>query len=79
MEKLCVPESIPENFHQQLGKLTINGFRVIGLAAKELDRKSDFKLSVTCNGVFELGKKIGVDSKPTFYREGTKEHGIAIN
>ena len=39
LEELCVPESIPHNYHEQLKELTVNGFRVIALAVKELDRK----------------------------------------
>ena len=39
LEELCVPESIPHNYHEQLKELTVNGFRVIAIAVKELDRK----------------------------------------
>ena len=39
LEELCVKESIPANYHEQLRELTVNGYRVIGLAVKDLDRK----------------------------------------
>ncbi|XP_026328514.1 probable cation-transporting ATPase 13A3 isoform X2 [Hyposmocoma kahamanoa] len=36
---MCSPESLPENFNTILNEYTSNGFRVIGLAHKKLDRK----------------------------------------
>ncbi|XP_028179120.1 probable cation-transporting ATPase 13A3 [Ostrinia furnacalis] len=36
---MCKPESLPENFSSVLNEYTSNGFRVIGLAHKKLDRK----------------------------------------
>ena len=39
LEELCVKESIPVNYHEQLKELTVNGYRVIGLAVKDLDKK----------------------------------------
>ena len=39
LEELCIPSSIPHNYHEQLKELTVNGFRVIGLAVRDLDKK----------------------------------------
>lgn len=39
IEELCLEESIPENFHSRLQELTVSGYRVIALAAKQLDSK----------------------------------------
>lgn len=39
LEELCVEESIPEDFHTRLQELTVAGYRVIALAAKQLDPK----------------------------------------
>eukprot|EP00092_Neocalanus_flemingeri_P007619 GFUD01008222.1.p1 GENE.GFUD01008222.1~~GFUD01008222.1.p1 ORF type:complete len:1156 (+),score=221.75 GFUD01008222.1:90-3557(+) len=39
IEELCVEESIPEDFHLRLQELTVSGYRVIALAAKQLDNK----------------------------------------
>ena len=39
LEELCVKETIPSNYHEQLRELTVNGFRVIGLAARDLDKR----------------------------------------
>ncbi|XP_022816186.1 probable cation-transporting ATPase 13A3 isoform X1 [Spodoptera litura] len=36
---MCNPETLPENFSSVLNEYTSNGFRVIGLAHKKLDRK----------------------------------------
>ncbi|CAG9785123.1 unnamed protein product [Diatraea saccharalis] len=36
---MCKPESLPDNFASVLNEYTSNGFRVIGLAHKKLDRK----------------------------------------
>lgn len=36
---MCAPETLPENFSTVLNEYTSNGFRVIGLAHKKLDRK----------------------------------------
>jgi len=39
IEELCLEESIPDNFHSKLQELTVCGYRVIALAAKQLDKK----------------------------------------
>lgn len=39
IEELCLEESIPEDFHTRLQELTASGYRVIALAAKQLDPK----------------------------------------
>ena len=36
MEELCVPESLPKDFHHLLKKFTVQGFRVIALAYRTL-------------------------------------------
>ena len=36
---MCNPETLPENFSSVLNEYTSNGYRVIGLAQKKLDRK----------------------------------------
>ncbi|XP_041377878.1 probable cation-transporting ATPase 13A3 [Gigantopelta aegis] len=36
---LCVPETVPENFHPMLHKYSVQGFRVIALAYRSLDSK----------------------------------------
>lgn len=36
---MCNPETLPDNFSSVLNDYTSNGFRVIGLAHKKLDRK----------------------------------------
>ncbi|CAB3243695.1 unnamed protein product [Arctia plantaginis] len=36
---MCNPDTLPENFSSVLNEYTSNGFRVIGLAHKKLDRK----------------------------------------
>lgn len=36
---MCSPSSLPENFSRVLNEYASNGFRVIGLAYKKLDRK----------------------------------------
>ena len=36
---MCDQESLPENFSAVLNDYTSNGFRVIGIAYKKLDRK----------------------------------------
>ena len=41
IEELCVPSSLPDDFHSQLKSLTLKGFRVIGLAHRQLP--SDIK------------------------------------
>ena len=59
LEELCVPESIPRNYHEQLKELTVNGFRVIGLAVKELDRKVNWV-------AIQKMKRTEVESELTF-------------
>ncbi len=39
LEELCLPETIPANFHDQLRHFTLQGYRVIGLAYKDLPQK----------------------------------------
>ena len=36
LEELCLPHTLPQDFHQQLRMLTLKGYRVIGLAHKQL-------------------------------------------
>lgn len=36
LEELCIPETIPKDYHEQLRVLTLKGFRVISLAHKRL-------------------------------------------
>ena len=36
IEELCLPHSLPQDFHQQLRILTLKGYRVIGLAHRQL-------------------------------------------
>ncbi len=36
LEELCLPHTLPEDFHARLKQLTLRGFRVIGLAYKKL-------------------------------------------
>lgn len=36
LEELCLPHTLPYNFHAELKQLTLKGFRVIGLAHKRL-------------------------------------------
>ena len=36
IEELCLPHTLPQDFHQQLRILTLKGYRVIGLAHKQL-------------------------------------------
>lgn len=36
---MCSPDTLPDNFSSVLNEYTSNGFRVIGLAYKKLDRK----------------------------------------
>ncbi|XP_022117134.1 polyamine-transporting ATPase 13A3 [Pieris rapae] len=58
---MCDPLTLPENFNSTLNEYTSNGFRVIGLAYKKLDRKMKWmdaqrvKREVLENGMTFLG------------------------
>jgi len=39
IEELCLEDTIPEDFHARLQELTVSGYRVIAMAAKELNSK----------------------------------------
>lgn len=56
---ICNPETLPENFSSVLNEYTSNGFRVIGLAHKKLDRKMKWvdaqrvkRVNLECDMVF---------------------------
>lgn len=36
LEEMCIPESLPKDFHEKLRQFTLQGFRVIGLAHRVL-------------------------------------------
>lgn len=41
IKDLCLDESIPDNFADQLNKLSLKGFRVLGLSYREINDKTE--------------------------------------
>jgi cation-transporting ATPase 13A3/4/5 len=42
--ELCIPESIPSNFHKQLEVYTRKGYRVIAFGVRFLEKMSFLKI-----------------------------------
>ena len=69
IEELCLPHSLPQDFHQQLRILTLKGYRVIGLAHRQLPLGIMIIFNVDISQSSKIRKKCNFKSTKTQWQK----------